>query len=434
MKLLAVEAQQYGRYYLPRYQMVDDYGGNLHLLLGVGEPDYLPGRTLMVGSADIKEMIAAARTWHAEEDFAGVLTFAEMSVNATALVADALGLPCLSAEAARGTRNKLLMRQAHQRGGVPIPKYRFVPDVAAALAAAAEFGYPVILKPTLGAASYYVFRVNDPQQLTERFAHAAEGIVLMDPFTLEATGIDIGPHGLLVESFLDGDEHLFEALAWDGELFIGSAVDRVTMEGETFDDDVHIAPTRLSDEQLAEIREVIAAAASSLGLHRSVLHAEIRMHQGRPHLVEIAARLGGGALDMVARVTAGYCPVRATLDIARGVRPSVQHYRPTGVYMMGTCLICDAGQLEYAVVAPEVSNSQHTLMARITAQPGAVIHRPPDGNNILGFLVVTGNSHEETKQRLEDYVDQIEVKLVGQPAGRSKTPWARSRPVAATAG
>jgi hypothetical protein len=101
------------------------------------------------------------------------------------------------------------------------------------------------------------------------------------------------------------------------------------------------------------------------------------------------------------------------------------------VHMMGTCLICDAGVLEYVVVPPEVSDSEHTLMARITQQPGATIHRPPDGNNILGFLVVTGDSHRQAKERLEDYVDRIEVKLAGQPPGRSKTPWARSRPVAA---
>jgi len=431
MKLLAVEAQQYGRYYLNRYQLADEYGANLHLLLGVGEPDYWPGRTRLVGSADIDQLIATAKAWHAEEHFDGVLTFAEMSVNAVALIAEALGLPGINPEAARCCRNKLLMRQAHERGGVPIPRFRFVPDVDAALAAAEEFGYPVILKPTLGAASYFVFKVTGPEQLAERFAHASEGIDLMAPFQLEAAGIDIGPQGLLVESFLDGDEHLFEALAWDGELYLGSAVDRVTMEGETFDDDVHVSPTTLTDGQLAEIREIVSAAATSLGLRRSVLHAEIRMHQGRPHLVEIAARLGGGALDMVARVTAGYCPVLGTIEIARGVKPDVRHYRPTGVHMMGTCLICDAGELEYVTVPPEVAESEHTLMARITQQPGAVIRRPPDGNNILGFLVVTGGSHAETKQRLEDYVDRIEVKLVGQPVGRSKTPWARSRPVAA---
>lgn len=430
MKLLAVEAQQWAQYMLPRYQMVDELGGDLHLLLGVGDPDYWPGRCRVAGSAAIDELIATARSWHAAERFDGVLTFSEMSVIAAAAVADALGLPSIGLDAARTSRNKYLMRQAHERGGVPHPSFRFVPDLPSALDAAAEFGYPVILKPTLGASSSFVFRVENPAQLERRFADASEGIERMVPFQLEALGVDIGPQGLLVESFLDGNEYLFEALAWDGELFIGSAVDRVTMEGETFDDDVHAAPSTLSDSQLAEVRDVIAAAAEAQGLRRSTMHAEIRMHRGRPHLVELAARPGGGELHLVARVTAGYCPIQASMDVARGVRPDVQHYRPTGVHMMGTCLICDGGQLEYVVVPPEVSESEHTLRARILQQPGATILRPPDGNNILGFLVVTGDSHEETKQRLEDYVDLIEVKLVGEPPGRSQTPWARLRPAA----
>jgi biotin carboxylase len=430
MKLLAVEAQQWAQYMLPRYQMADELGADLHLLLGVGDPGYWPGRCRVAGSASIDALIATARDWHAQEHFDGVLTFSEMSVIAAAAVADALGLPGIGVDAAVNSRNKYLMRLAHERGGVPHPRFRLVPDLPSALAAAAEFGYPVILKPTLGSSSSFVFRVDNPAQLEQRFADASEGIERMLAFRLEVQGVDIGPQGLLVESFLDGDEHLFEALAWDGELFIGSAVDRVTMEGETFDDDVHAAPSTLSDSRLAEIHSVIAAAAEAHGLRRSTMHAEIRMHDGRPHLVELAARPGGGELHLVARVTADFCPIQASMDVARGVRPDVHHYRPTGVHMMGTCLISDAGQLEHVVVPPEVSESEHTLRARILQQPGATILRPPDGNNILGFLVVTGDSHEQTKQRLEDFVDLIEVKMVGEPAGRCQTPWARLRPTA----
>jgi len=53
----------------------------------------------------------------------------------------------------------------------------------------------------------------------------------MSWYLMEAEGMDFGPYGLLVESFLDGDEHLFEALIWDDEVYLGSAVDRVTIEG-----------------------------------------------------------------------------------------------------------------------------------------------------------------------------------------------------------
>ncbi len=431
MKLLAIEAQQFASYYLPRYQQVEEYGGNLHLLHGVGDPDFWPSpRYRVAGSAKIDDIIAAAADWHAEQRFDGVLTFSESSVMTVALVAEALGLPGIGLAAARNSRNKLLMRQAHKRGGVPHPRFRFVPDLSSALDAATEFGYPVVLKPTMGTASNFVFRVDNPDELAVRFRDASEGIERMLAYVLEPDGVDLGPHGLLVESFLDGHEHLFEALVWDDEVVIGSAVDRATIEGKNFDDDVHVAPTSLTGEQLAEIRQIIAGAAVAQGLHRSVLHAEIRFHQGEPHLVEIAARPGGGGLDMVARVTAGYCPVQGSMDVARGIRPQLSGYQPTGVYMMGTCLICESGELEYVSVPAEVSESDRTLLARITAQPGVLIRRPPDGNNILGFLVVTGDSADEVKQLLEDYAAKIEVKLVGRPATITDTPWSEARRLA----
>ena len=154
MKLLAIEAQQFASYYLPRYRQVDEFGGNLHLLHGVGEPDFWPApRYRVAGSPKIDAIVAEAAEWHAEQNFDGVLTFSESSVMTVAIVAEALGLPGVGLEAARNSRNKLRMRQAHERGGVPHPRFRFVPDERSALAAAEEFGYPVVLKPTMGTAS-----------------------------------------------------------------------------------------------------------------------------------------------------------------------------------------------------------------------------------------------------------------------------------------
>jgi biotin carboxylase len=424
MKLLGIEARQKATYHLSRYEQVRDFGADLFVLNGVGEPDYWPAdRYRVVGSQKIDDIIAAAKAWHAEERFDGVFTFAESAVVTVAAVADALGLPGVGVDAARNSRNKLLMREAHGRGGVPHARFRFVVSLADALAAADDFGYPVVLKPTLGAASSYVFRVDSPAEMELRYRDASEGLRRLPSFLMEAEGIDIGPNGLLVESFLDGREYLFEALAWDGEVYLGSIVDRATVEGDTFDDDVHVAPTSLDADQLEQIRTIVADAAHAQGLVRSVMHAEIRFHEGKPYLIEIAIRPGGGGLDLVARVTADYCPIHAVMDVARGVKPKVQHYRPTGVHMMGTCLICEAGQVEEVTIPAEVSESPKTLMAKITAAPGDVILRPPQGNNILGFLIVTGTSFEDVKQTLEDFADKIDVKLAGRPPTKCLTPW-----------
>ena len=254
MKLLGLEAVQNATYYLSRYRQIEEFGADLYVLNGLGDPGFWRSdRYRIVGSKHIDDIIAAARSWHATEQFDGVLTFSESAVVAVAMVADALGLPSVGAEAARMSRNKLLMRQAHERAGVPRPRFRLVPDLAAALAAAEEFGYPVIVKPTLGAASNFVFRADDPEELRLRFGQASDGMQQMSWFTMGADGADHGPSGVLIESFLEGPEFLTEALAWDDEVYLGSIVDRITVEGATFDDDVHHAPTSLSEDQIAVV-------------------------------------------------------------------------------------------------------------------------------------------------------------------------------------
>lgn len=412
MKLLGIEASQNAYYYQSRYQQVAALGADLFVLNGIGTDDLWPrDRYRLAGSRHVADLVRHARQWHAEEGFDGVLTFSESSVIATATVAAALGLPGIGADAARTSRNKLLMRQAHERGGVAHPEFSFVADLDEALAAAGRFGYPVVLKPTLGAASNFVFRVDDADQLRERYRQAATGLDEMSWYAMEADGLDLGPHGLLVESFLDGHEHLIEALAWDGEVYLGSIVDRVTVEGDTFDDDVHHAPTVLSERQVAEVHAVVAAGIRAQGLDRAVLHAEVRFHGGRPFLLEIAARPGGGGLDHMARLSAGHDPIRALVDVARGVRPDAHHFRPTDVHTAAMCLICPPGTVESVAVPPEVADADGLFFVKIMARPGDVIRRPPEGNNILGGIGAVGSSFDDAMRTATDLAGKIDVRL-----------------------
>jgi len=410
MKLLTIETRQYLSYYISRYRQVEAFGVDLYVLNGEGTPDFWPAeRYRLVGSKHVDEIVAQARAWHEQERFDGVITFSESAVIAVAAVAEALGLPGIGVDAARCSRNKYLMRQAYERAGAPNPRYRFVPELDDALAAGEEFGYPVILKPTMGAGSHFVFKVDDAEQMVERFEQASKGIQEMFWVVSEADGVDLGPQGLLVESFLDGREFLIEAVTWDDEVYLGSVVDRITVEGGTFDDDVHSAPTSLGPDALAKVHAVVKAAAHGQGLRRSVMHAEVRFHQGEPHLLEIAARVGGGGLDQIARLTAEHDPIKAVVDIGLGRKPAVRHYQPTGTHITAMCLICAAGVVEHVEVPAEVSESEKVFLLKITARPGDVIKRPPNGNTILGFLGTTGTSQADALATMNDLAERMTV-------------------------
>jgi L-amino acid ligase C-terminal domain 2 len=279
MKLLGLEASQNSYYCQSRYQQIVDLGGDLYVLNGVGTDDLWPAdRYRRAGSKHVDD----------------------------------------------------IMREAHERGGAAHPSFRFVANLDEALRTAAEFGYPVILKPTLGAAS----------------------------------------------------NHLIEALAWDDEVYLGSIVDRVTVEGDTFDDDVHHAPTALSDEQVADVHALVRAGVRAQGLRRSALHAEVRYHQDKPFLLEIAG----------------------------GVRPDVHH---SSVHTAAMCLLCGSGTIESVGVPPEVTDAEGLYFLKITARPGDTIRRPPDGNNILGGIGALGTCLDDAMAIATDLAGKIEVRLAG---------------------
>lgn len=413
MRLLAVEARQNGIYNLGRYQQAVSLGADLYVLNGEGTPGFWPaGRYRLVGSKHLDRIVAAALSWHEELQFDGVLTFAESALVSTAAIAEAAGLPGIGVPAARTSRNKLLMHEAHQAAGAPIARFRYAPDLSTGLAAADYFGYPVVVKPALGASSNFVFRADSPASFARCYRKATTGAPTMKWTLMEADGIDLGPPGLVVESYLDGSEHLIEAVAWDGEVQLASIVDRVAADQVTFEENVHQAPTSLSEQQVEQVRAAIAAAVQGQALRRSVVHAEVRFHQGRPHVLEVTPKPGGGGLEHMARVSAGYCPITAHLQVACGQRPQLGGYQPTGVYTAARALLCGAGQVIDIVVPDEVTSAPELLFCRIVAAPGDVLKRPPDGNGILGFLGAKGPTRRDAMNAAERLAQLISVTMI----------------------
>lgn len=417
-KLLAMETTQYLKYYHSRYQQVIDYGIDLYVLNGVGTEDFWPeDHYRLVGSKVLDDVVSVAKEWHADEQFDGVITFSESTVLLFAAVADALGLPSIGVDAARASRNKHVMRQSHRAAGAPIPSFALVESADDCVAKADEWGYPIIIKPTLGAGSHLVFRVDDEEHLRERFDQVQRGMENLFWVNSEPEGIDLGPVGILAESFLDGREILMEASVWDGEVYLGDIVDRITVEGDTFDDDVHHAPSTLTSEELAAVQAAVTTAIRGQGLRRSVVHAEVRFHDGKPYVLEIAARVGGGPLDEVSRITGDHCPIKAVVDIGLGRRPDLRPYSPTGVHTMSMALVSDAGVVREVHVPDAVRDDPRVFMLKITACPGDLIRRPPDGNTIVGFLGTQAIDFESAQSAMEDLAGQITVDFQEQAHG-----------------
>lgn len=130
----------------------------------------------------------------------GVLTFWENSVCEAARVAAALGLPGNPPEAVDAARSKVRTRELSARLGLPAPKAQRVRSLDEPFAAAADIGFPAVVKPEFGASAAGCVRLDSFESLPGVYK------LVRAVVTPEQDGIFRAGSDLLLEQYLDGVE------------------------------------------------------------------------------------------------------------------------------------------------------------------------------------------------------------------------------------
>src|SRR5262249_47272903 len=142
---------------------------------------------------------------------------------------------------------------------------------------------------------------------------------------------------LLIEEFLPGPELSIDGVLTAGDLTVTAVFDRPGMpDGPTFEETLLASPAGLAAGPLAAAVCTAADAARALGLSTGPVHAELRICDGGPAMLELAPRSigglcsralsfpGGASLEEIVLANAPGRPVppgRAPPRPCRGVMP-----------------------------------------------------------------------------------------------------------------
>ncbi|MCB9422818.1 MAG: ATP-grasp domain-containing protein, partial [Ardenticatenaceae bacterium] len=188
-----------------------------------------------------------------------------------------LGLPHNDPAAADAARNKYRMRQLLSQAGILSPRFRRFSTDDAIDVVAAQVGYPSVVKPLTLSGSRGVIRVNDAAALVTAVARLTA--------ILDKTGP--GPHHYLVEDFIPGVEVALEGMLDNGNLTVLALFDKPDpLDGPFFEETIYVTPSRLPPAAQKAIADCTAQAAAALGLRRGPVHAELRLNDDGPWLVE----------------------------------------------------------------------------------------------------------------------------------------------------
>lgn len=377
---------------------------------------YIDGWTLM-NVHDHDNLNATAHKLAAEQPVVGLLCWDEPLLIPGATIAEELGVPGLSVEGVLGCRDKCRSRQLLTRAGLRQPAYTYATDLDQARRAAAEIGYPVVVKPRALGASIGVVLVQDQGQLDEAFRVAVDASL---------AGHEPYQGGALVEEWLDGPEISVDGAVFQGEyqpMFVARKQIGLQPYFEELGHVVDAADPLLSDP---ELRALLVETHHALGVRDAVTHTEVKLTRHGPAVVEVNGRLGGDLIPYLGKLATGIDPGAVIVDIATGVQPDLTPSlrRVVGVrfgYPRHDCRVVSLSvprpEIQPSDDEPESGQRAAGLVASgAMVSPGTELRLPPGGYIARhSFVVCQAPDRDTCTKLLRDASDRVQ--LVAEPIG-----------------
>lgn len=332
----------------------------------------------------------------------GVMCAAVDAPHTVAAVAEYFGLRAASRETAALATDKLAMKARLAARGIPVPWYQAVsgPQELAEIIAARPG--TLIIKPVDSRGARGVLRLVPGSPRTPSPREAYDAAAKESP-----TG------RVMVEAYLNGPQVSTEGLCVEGTPYTPGFSDRNYEFLDRFAPSViengGELPSVLAPDVRQAVKDLTGRAALALGIDHGVYKGDMVVHQGKPYVIEIAARLSGGYfctheipwntgvrfVEQAIRLAVGEVPQAADLTPVhdRGV---AQRYlfAPTGTI----------ARIEGVEQARAVAGVR---LVELRVRPGARIEGITSHPARAGVVMAVADSRDEAVAAAEEAVSRV---------------------------
>lgn len=352
--------------------------------------------------ADELAVAGAAERLMKDDTVRGLLSYHEPATEITARLSGRLGLPSLSAQAARLCRDKHGARRAFAEHGVPSAQSRLVHSAEEALAAATEISYPVIVKPRALVASFGVSRAEDATQVRHAFA-VADAQVLNEPWSEK-------PPGVLIEEYLDGPEISVDSLAVAGRVTPLIFAKKLLGFPPYREEVGHIVgpAEEVCAGRATEVADVVLRAHAAIGVQYGATNTELKLTPRGVRVVELNGRSGGDCTGYLGNLASGVNLALGAATVACGDEIPLPDRRTqpggsTGASGIRFCYPAQAGVVTSLGFAAELQHFRHIDRLELIAHPRRRIEFREGRlyNARVAFAIVTGATTAECADHLE---------------------------------
>jgi biotin carboxylase len=368
---------------------------NLEVIVGIDLPETLADYWHVPLSVDFNDIPASLRTivdFARDHPLAAILSVDDSASELAAQANQALGLAHNSPQSAEAARDKLIMRRLMSAGGAPCPVFRdfLLSDDPAWIAT--QVTYPCVVKPRRLSGSRGVIRANNPDEFVSAFQRLKR-LLLSEGYSEQGTSF-------LVEDFIPGFEVALEGLLTHGQLKVLTLFDKPDpLDGPFFEETIYVTPSRLPEQTQQAIANSVAIAAAAIGLQEGPVHAELRVNEQGPWMLEMAGRSIGGLCSTILEFGAGMCLEEIILRHAIGEEMAnvERDSHAAGVMMIP---IPAAGMLKGVRGIEEAQSEPLITGVEITAKLHHALVPLPEGASYLGFIFARGDTPAEVEEAI----------------------------------
>ena len=386
---------------------------DVELIVGSERRQALEGLTGGTATFNFRDADAGTRqiVKHAKtHPLDAIVAVDDEAVVLAARAAEALSLPHNGPAAVAATRDKYRFRQLLRKAGLPGPEFRLAKLDCEPQKIAAEVIFPCVLKPTTLSASQGVIRTNDSTEFVAAFGRIERILRASASESASASGGATAPQ-ILIESYISGQEMALEGLLVGGRLNVLALFDKPDpLEGPYFEETIYVTPSRLPVALQRRIEEATQAAARAIGLAEGPVHAELRIPDNGPVVIELAARSIGGLCARILTFGAGIGLEELILRHALGLPiDDLQRERLAGGVMM--LPIPNKGVLSAVGGQVGALAVEGITDLTITVPIGQDVVPLPEGRQYLGFLFAKADKPETVEAALRDAHARLEFTI-----------------------
>jgi biotin carboxylase len=300
--------------------------------------------------------------------------------------------------------SKLRQRERFAEAGVPHPRHVVCGSIEEAREAAAGFGYPCVVKAPDRQGQKGLVLVREQKQLEAAFRLA-----------LGASRSSV----VLVEELVPGQEVTVNAFSVGGEFTPLTVTDRIVADPPAFGVALaHVWPSSLAPEEVGAAVDAARAAAAAIGVDDGPTYTQVVVGDRGAHVVELAARVGGGHDAELCQGVLGVDLNGLALAAAFGEEVDTERLRSVQ-QAGGGCtrfLVPEPGLLEAVEGLDEAAAVDGVAWVRIYPEPGTVLGPLRRGSDRAGAVLAVGADREEAVGRAGRAADCVRFVVADVPA------------------